>query len=300
MSATMRETFAATSVDLLDSDPSVAVVLADISTQYFTQAAARHPDRVVDVGIREQLAVNVGAGMALAGMWPIVHTIAPFLVERSFEQIKLGFNHQDVGGVLVSVGASYDIAAAGRTHQSPGDVALLDTLPDWEVHVPGHAAELSVLLRKAVAGDGRAYLRTTTDSNRAALPTGRMHVVRRGARGSVLAVGPMLDNVVAAVGDLDVTILYTATVRPLDVATLVATLGTPDVVLVEPYAVGTSAWLVSQALSHVPHRLLSMGVPRHELRRYGTPAEHEAAHGLDAAGLRRTIAPFVEPSQMVP
>ena len=300
MSATMREAFAATSEDLLDDDPSVAVVLADISTQYFTAAAARHPDRVVDVGIREQLAVNVGAGLALAGMRPIVHTIAPFLVERSFEQIKLGFNHQDVGGVLVSVGASYDISAGGRTHAGPGDVALLDTLPDWEVHVPGHADELAALLRAAVAGDGRAYLRTTTASNRSPLPVGRMHVLRRGGSGTVLAVGPMLDNVVAAVGDLDVTILYAATVRPLDVATLLATLGAPDVVLVEPYAVGTSARVVSDALTHVPHRLLSVGVPREELRRYGTPAEHEAAYGLDPAALRRRIAPFVEPSQRVP
>lgn len=289
----MRETFARETTQLLERDRSIALVLADISMQYFDEAARTHPDRVLNVGIREQLAVNVGAGLALSGMRPIVHTIASFLVERSFEQIKLGFNHQGVGGVLVSVGASYDVSGGGRTHHAPGDVALLDTLGDWDIHVPGHADELAPLLIRAASGDNRVYIRATTASNATALPVGDVEVIHRGMGGTVLAVGPMLDNVVAAVADLDVTVLYTSTVRPLDLRALVSTLGRADVVLVEPYAVGTSAWQVSSALSHLPHRLLSIGVPRRELRRYGTVAELEAGHGLDPAGLRRTIGAFL-------
>lgn len=292
MSLQMREQFGVTTTDLLDNDLSVALVLADISEQYFTDAIARHPDRVVNLGIREQLAVNVGAGFAMTGMRPIVHTIASFLVERSFEQIKLGFSHQDVGGVLVSNGASYDISQGGRTHQSPGDVALIDTLPDWTVHVPGHPAELDTLLRDAVAGSGRAYVRTSVQGNREAYPTDGFHVVRRGGQGTVVAVGPLLDNVLEAVTGLDVTVLYAATVRPFDADTLVNTLGTADVAIVEPYAVGTSAAVASSALAHVPHRLESVGVPRVELRRYGTPDDHEAEHCLDPAGLRRTLTDF--------
>ena len=106
-----RETFARTVTELLDEDLSTALVYAEISGQYFADAARRHPDRVVNVGIREQLLLNVGAGLALAGMRPIVHTFASFLVERPFEQIKLGFNHQDVGGVLASVGGSVDVSS---------------------------------------------------------------------------------------------------------------------------------------------------------------------------------------------
>jgi transketolase len=291
----MREQFAATATDLLDHDLSVALVLADISEQFLTEAIARHPERVVNVGIREQLAVNVGAGFALTGMRPIVHTIASFLVERSFEQIKLGFSHQDVGGVLVSNGASYDISYGGRTHQSPADVALIDTLPGWTIHVPGHPAEVDTLLRDAVASSGRVYLRTSVRTNREAYPTGGFQVLRRGGQGTVLAVGPTLDNVLAAAADLDVTVLYASTVRPFDADTLVSTLGTADVAVVEPYAVGTSAAVVSAALAHVPHRLESIGVPRVELRRYGSPAEHEAEHCLDAAGLRRTLTDFFRP-----
>jgi transketolase len=289
----MRETFAQTASALLDEDPSVAVVLAEISASMFTEAAARHPDRVINLGIREQLLLNVGAGLAHTGLRPIVHTFASFLVERAFEQIKLGYNHQDLGGVLVSAGASYDLSTGGRTHQSPGDVALLDTLPDWEIHVPGHPAELDSLLRQAVAGDSRVYVRTSGRQNAAAHQVGPMTVLRRGGRGTVVVVGPLLDNVMAATADLDLTVLYASTVRPFDAETLVGTLGFADVVLVEPYAAGTSAHVVADTLRHVPHRLLSLGVPRIELRQYGSPGEHERAHALDADGLRRGIVDFL-------
>lgn len=289
----MRTAFVRTASRLVDEDPSVAVVLADISVALFADAIDRHPDRVVNVGIREQLAVNVAAGMALTGIRPIVHTFAPFLVERSFEQVKLGFGHQDVGGVLVSAGASYDISSGGRTHQGPGDVALVDTLPDFTIHVPGHADEVDALLRDAIAGGGRVYVRTSAKSNALAYRTGRAVAVRRGGRGTVVAVGPMLDGVLAATEGLDLTVLYLSTIRPFDAAALVETLGFADVVLVEPYLEGTSARHVGEALRHVPHRLLSLGIARDELRRYGHPREHEQAHALDAAGLRRSITDFL-------
>ena len=105
-----RTQFARTAADLVESDPSVALVYAEISGQYLGEVESRHPDRVVNVGIREQLLVKVGAGLALTGMRPIVHTFGSFLVERAFEQVKLGFGHQDVGGVLVGWGGSFDIA----------------------------------------------------------------------------------------------------------------------------------------------------------------------------------------------
>jgi transketolase len=291
-----RSVFAATAADLVEHDLSVALVYAEISGQYFGDVERRNPDRVVNVGIREQLLVNVGAGMALTGLRPIVHTFASFLVERAFEQVKLGFGHQDVGGVLVGSGGSYDISSGGRTHQAPGDVALMDTLPEWTIHVPGHADEVEAALRLAVAGSGRDYLRVSGHQNREAFPVtpGRFHVVRGGAGPTVIAVGPMLGPVLEAVSDLDMTVLYANTVRPFDGKGLRAVLGSPDVVLVEPYLAGTSSRCVNEALVDVPHRLLALGVGRTELRRYGAPADHAAAHGLDASGIRRSLTGFLE------
>ncbi|MGH3853039.1 MAG: transketolase family protein [Pseudonocardiaceae bacterium] len=293
---TMRSRFVDTVTELLEEEPATALVLADISAALFTEQARRHPDRVLNVGIRESLMVSVGGGLAMTGLRPIIHTYAPFLVERSFEQIKLDLTHQGVSGVLVSVGASYDWTEGGRTHQCPGDVALLDSLPGWTMYVPGHPDEVPPLLRTAVRSSGSVYLRLSNRSNTVSRPAaldGRLDVVRRGGRALVLAVGPMLDPVLEAVADLDVTVAYTNTVRPLDLAGLRELAASATVVLVEPYLAGTSTRLVDEALAHRPHRTLALGVGRAEQRRYGTPEQHDALHGLDAAGLRRSISGFL-------
>ncbi|MFB6653038.1 transketolase family protein [Streptomyces microflavus] len=296
---TMRDRFIATASQLLGEEPRLAVVLADISADGFAPARRAHPDRVINVGIREQLLIGAGAGMALTGMRPIVHTFASFLVERPFEQVKLDFGHQGVGGVLVSAGGSYDWPAGGFTHMAPGDVALLDTLDDWTVHVPGHPDEAEALLREAVDGDDRVYVRLSLQANREARPVGGgagFSVVREGRGGTVVAVGPMLDNVLAAAEGLDVSLLYATTVRPFDTAGLRRAVGAgpgADVVLVEPYLAGTSTARANEALVELPHRVLGLGVGRAELRRYGRMDEHLAAHGLDPQGLRERITGFL-------
>ncbi|MEV0964573.1 transketolase C-terminal domain-containing protein [Streptomyces sp. NPDC049910] len=294
---TMRERFISSTTRLLDEDPRLALVLADISAEGFRPAARAHPDRVINVGIREQLMIGVGGGLALTGLRPVVHTFASFLVERPFEQVKLDFGHQGVGGVLVSAGASYDWPAGGFTHMAPGDVALLDTLDGWTVHVPGHPDEAEALLRAAASGDDRVYVRLSLQSNGSGLPVDgtRFLTAREGRGGVVVAVGPMLDHVMAATEGMDVTVLYATTVRPFDAAAVrrAAGHGPADVVVVEPYLAGTSTTAVNDALADVPHRVLGLGVARRELRRYGRMEEHLAAHGLDPAGLRGRIGRFL-------
>ena len=310
----MRTEFVTAAEELLDSDPLSAVVLAEISADLFAKAAARHPDRVLNVGIREQLMVSVGGGLALAGLKPIVHSYAPFLVSRAYEQVKLDLGHQDAHAVLVSVGASFDTARGGRTHQAPEDVALLDAVPGFAIHVPGHPDEIPALLTDAVtelsgpAGHS-SYIRLSVMANRepfggTAVPapvsgSGTLRVIRPGNRAVVIAVGPMLDPVLEAARDLDVAVAYTNTIRPFDTAGLRSLLDsatTETAVLVEPYLAGTSARVVSEALATRPHRLLSLGVPRIELRRYGTPEDHARLYGLDAPGIRRSISEFLAAS----
>jgi len=285
----MRERFYRLAAQALDDDPRVAIVLADIGVAELP----RHP-RLYNVGIREQLMIGVAAGLALEGMRPVAHSYTPFLVERPYEQVKLDLGHQDLGAVLVSTGASYDASSSGRTHQAPEEVALLAALPGWTIEVPGHADELEHAFRRALVHDGRVYIRLSVETNAAPVDAEGLVVLRRGGDGAplVVAVGPTLEETLAATADLDATVAYLSTVRPFDRAGLAAALGGTDVVLVEPYLAGTSAAEVARALVDRPHRLLTLGVEIPELRRYGTPAEHRAAQGLDAAGIRASLAAF--------
>jgi transketolase len=293
----LRSQFIRTTTELIDTDPRVAVVLAEISAAQFDEAGERHPDRVINVGIREQLMVSMAGGLALTGMRPIAHSFGAFVIERAWEQVKLDLDHQDVGAILVGSYGSYDWPAGGRTHQSPGDVALIDTLSDWVVHVPGHPAELDAQLRAAAADDTRVYLRIGGEPNPEAFPTEHdtWSVLRQGSAGTVVAVGPTLRNVLPAIAGLDVTVLYAPTVRPFDADTLRSTLREPRVVMVEPYLAGTSAAHVARALADLDHRQLGLGVTDPDPHRYGTPADHDRLHGLDPRSLRQRISAFLAP-----
>jgi transketolase len=286
----MRQQAAAAIVERFRADTSIALVLAEISVDLFAPALRHDPRRAVNVGIMEQTMVGVAAGFALEGFTPVVHTIAPFLAERSLEQLKLDFGYQRLSGLFVGVGGSYDYAESGMTHHSPADVAAVSTVPGMRVLVPGAGGEVDSLLRATLDEPALTYLRTSTTANGESrhLAPGGLTVIREGRAATVVAVGPMLDRVLEATADLDLTVLYATTVIPLDAQTL-RDLAGADVVVVEPFYEGTLAGEVMSALSHRHVRLLSIGIPRRVDSRYGTPADHDRANGLDALGIRERL-----------
>lgn len=292
----MREQAGETAADLMDEDPRVAVILAEISTGQFMRALHSHPDRAVNVGIMEQAMVGVAAGFAMEGFLPVLHTITPFLVERPLEQIKLDFGYQGLQGTFVSVGGSYDYTSEGFTHHSPCDVQVMLTVPGMEVLVPDAPSELDRLFRASYADGHPTYLRTSTAANQTSRPVevGRLDVVRRGADATVIAVGPMLDRTLEAVEGMDLTVLYVTSVSPFDADGLAREVAdAPEVLSVAPFLEGTLTPLLAQALGHRPSRFASIGIGRDVLRGYGTLQDHDRARGLDAAGIRERIARFL-------
>jgi transketolase len=277
--------------ELFRDDPRVAVVLADISEERFAPAFDHDPSRAVNLGIMEQAMVGVAAGFAMEGFHPVAHTIAPFVAERALEQLKLDFGNQELGGLIITVGGSYDYASEGTTHHSPGDVQALLTIPGADVLVPGTGEEAATLIR-ATYDDGRlTYLRTQVTANARSreVVAGRLSVERRGHDRTIVAVGPMLDRTLEAARDDDATVLYVTTVAPFDAEGLRAAMTGDEVVVVEPMFAGTVAPLVAAALDGRPAKIRSIGVPREVIRAYGTPQQLDALVGLDTEGIRAQL-----------
>lgn len=297
MPDTMRDRMGAVVSDLIETDNKTALILADIGKAQFLDCFKKFPERVVNVGIMEQTAVSVAAGLALESFHPIIHSITPFVAERPFEQIKDDFCYQGLGGTFISIGASYDYGTDGMTHHGPADVPILKTLPRMQICVPGTAEELEVLLRQTYANGAPTYVRTSTQQNSSSRPVsfGEMHLEREGSEGVVVAVGPMLERTLTAVEGMDLTVLYATTVVPFDEETLRNTFAktSANVILVEPYYEGALVQSIARALEAMPTRIKAIGVPRRVLERYGPPERHDRELGLTADGIHTQITSFL-------
>ena len=291
----MRQHMAKTLEELMVTDERLVVLLADISYSLFDQDNAQFSQRILNLGILEQTVVSTAAGLAMEGFIPAVHSFAPFLVERPFEQLKDDFCFQQLGGNFISSGASYDYSVEGMTHHGPGDVQILHSLPGMQIVVPGTASEFDTLFRESYANGSPTYYRLSAKSNPVEYPVhfGEMLIVKRGKQATVIAVGPMLAAVLLAVEEMDVTVLYCTTVVPFDGETLRTISESTNIVIVEPYYEGVLVPDVCKTMKQVPIRVEAIGVPHKVLSHYGQPEQHEEELGLTPEGIRHRIDQFL-------
>jgi transketolase len=288
----MRKQFVQTVNRILANDPRVVLLLGDIGVFGFRDAFAAFPDRVFNIGILEQATVSLAAGLAKTGLIPIVHTIAPFLVERCLEQIKIDFGYQGLGGNFVTVGASYDYAALGCTHHCPGDIQVTQTIPGMEIALPGTAREFDLLFSALYASGRPSYVRLSETENTRdeAVAFGEAALVSEGQAVTIVAVGPVLEAVRAAADGVDATILYYSTIAPFDRTALKRhAASSRKILLCEPYYKGGLAAEITEAMWPHPVLVRSVGVPRRFLTHYGARDEHDVACGLTPAAIRNEL-----------
>ena len=287
----MRKQLVNTVESILEKDNRLVLLLGDIGVFGFRKAFELFPERVYNIGILEQSTISVAAGLAIEGLIPVVHTIAPFLIERSFEQLKVDFCYQRLGGNFVSIGASYDYAALGCTHHCPGDVGILKNLPNMEIVLPGTPSEFDILFNEAYSNQNPTYFRLSDRSNSQGYDVkfGKAEIIKKGKLATIVVVGHLLTPVLEASKDIDVTILYYTTVAPFDGETLRENCVSSKIMLCEPYYSGALSADILNALKPNPIVLDFVGVPHIFLTNYGLAEEHDELIGLTAKNIRERI-----------
>lgn len=172
----LRPAFIASMERLLDWDDEVVLVLGDISSWAFRHAAAKHPKRVLNLGVTEQGSVSFCAGLAMSGMFPVFHTIDSFL-RRCYEQVYLDFGIQKVPGLFITVGGSADYAKLGPTHMAGELPLLMAQVPGMHIRMPVTPGTVDLAICNAARCRQLAYIRleeslvTADTDNIVRLPT---------------------------------------------------------------------------------------------------------------------------------
>ena len=283
----MRRQFKDTVMRLAEQDDRLVLLFGDISFFLFNDFNTRHPNRLFNVGICENTLISMAAGMSATGYYPVVHTIAPFVTERSYEQVKLDICYNRFGCTIVTTGGSFDYAWDGATHHCYTDLEIMRMLPGMEVMQPGSKKEFDILFSASYNNGKPSYLRIAADEHGLDLPVefGKGVIVKEtpGANVTIATAGPLLGNVLAACSDMKVNIIYFHTIKPLDVQLLQRFSDTR--ILIVHDAFGLFEAINGACSAKTEYH----GLPDEFCCYYGTLEDIRRKIGLDVSGIRTRI-----------
>ncbi|HYR50814.1 MAG TPA: 1-deoxy-D-xylulose-5-phosphate synthase [Candidatus Eisenbacteria bacterium] len=278
-----------------------AITAAMASSTGLLNFAKEFPDRFFDVGICEQHAVTFAAGLAMAGMHPVVCIYSTFLA-RAFDQtiMDVALHKLPVVFVIDRAGVT---GPDGSSHHGIFDLSYLRLIPNLKVAAPADATELCALLETALATDGPVAIRypkgpvpATPDLPVEPLPIGRWEELRKGSDAVIFAAGRMVEVAKEAAERLEMQNVSCAVVnarwiKPVDPRIADWARSHPVVVTVEDN-VGTGGFggAVLEALA--PHGLAGkvrmLALPDQFLPQ-GKASDILRDNGLDAAGIARSV-----------
>lgn len=246
-----RHAFTKTITDLASRDPAIYTVTSDArGSVTLTDFAELLPEQFVEVGIAEQNATGISAGLALTGKSVFLCGPASFYSARSVEQIKndIAYSGANVKIVAVSGGVSY--GALGSTHHSLHDVALFRAIPGLAVVLPADYAQTVAATEYLAQHEGPVYMRLgrgpvpdVYEGGAEAFAFGKARVLRQGGDCTLIAAGETLYPTLKAARLLEskgvsCTVVDVSTIKPLDEETILdACSGSRLVVTVEEHSI---------------------------------------------------------------
>ena len=223
--------FGQTLVKICEQDPKVIGITAAMATGTGLDLLQKSlPNQYVDVGIAEQHAVTLAAGMACDGLRPVVAIYSTFL-QRAFDQLihDVGIQKLPVTFVLDRAGI---VGADGPTHQGQYDISYMRAIPNFTVMAPKDEAELQRMLVSSLQHDGPCAIRIPRGPGEGMplmeegwepLPIGCGEVLRTGDDLLIVAYGAMNSKALATAELLQqqgihCTVVNARFLRPLDTA----------------------------------------------------------------------------------
>ncbi|HEX2863414.1 MAG TPA: 1-deoxy-D-xylulose-5-phosphate synthase [Deinococcales bacterium] len=291
--------FGDAAAELADEDRRVFVITPAMKEgSGLVDYATRHPDRFIDVGIAEEVAVTTGAGLALRGMKPVVAVYSTFL-QRAFDQVIHDVSIEKLN-VVFAIDRAGVVGPDGPTHNGVFDLSYLRLVPNMTVAAPRNALELRAMLKGALEQGGPVGIRYPRGAVARVAPGtwpnlewGTWERLRPGSQVCVLAVGRTVEYALAAAETVeDVGVVNARFVKPLDEAMLLEVARTAKaIVTVEDNTVrGGFGAAVLEFLAErdlkVPVRVL--GLPDRFLEHAEIASLHAQA-GIDADGIRRVL-----------
>jgi transketolase len=243
-------------------DDRIFLVNPDVGFSVLERFRDEFPDRYVNVGIAEQNAIGVAAGLALSGKIPYVYSMIPFVTMRCFEQVRLEVAYMNTNVRLIGLGAGLTYGAQGATHHAIEDIAIMRALPNMTVCCPGDPHEARELLRRSFNHQGPMYLRLGKNNEpvihgeETLIEIGRAVWVAEGDDAVLITTSNTLELGVRwvkewAVRGKRVALLSMPTIKPLDIETVRAIIsrGTPIVTLEEHNILGGLGTAVAEVIA---------------------------------------------------
>jgi len=204
----MRDAFAEALYQCAMNDPSIYVVVADISPAgSMTKFREQYPDRFINVGVAEQSMIGICAGLALRGKRPFAYTIATFALYRAFEFVRDDLCYQNLPVTVVGMGAGVVYSTLGGTHHAQEDIAVASAIPNMQVIAPCDPPECVEAVKWcAQQVNGPVYLRLgkagepTFTQNAGPWQFGELRYLRGGGDLCIVGYGPIMKQA-AAVAD---------------------------------------------------------------------------------------------------
>lgn len=154
----MRRTFADILHRKMDSNKDIWVITADLGYKMWDQIRDDYPERFLNAGASEQAMMGLAVGLALEGKIPIVYTITPFLLYRSFETLRNYVNRENIPVKLVGSGRGRDYVKDGFSHWAEEDRDVLKILSRIEARWPENKEDLPSLIEEMISCPVPYYL----------------------------------------------------------------------------------------------------------------------------------------------